>query len=37
MYYNQQSINLFRAWYDSQLASTVNVQYLQYIFAIYKY
>ena len=28
-YYNQQSINLFLAWYDSQPVCTVNVQYLQ--------
>ena len=37
MPYNQQSINLFRAWYGSQPVSTINVQYLQQIFAIYNY
>ena len=37
MYYNQQSINLFLASYDSQPICTVNVKHLQYIFAIYKY
>ena len=29
MYYNQQSVNLFLAWYDSQPICTVNLQYLQ--------
>ena len=28
-YNNQQPINLFLAWYDSQPVSTINVQYLQ--------
>ena len=38
VYYNQQSISLFLAWYDSsQPVFTVNVQYLPQIFAIYKY
>ena len=37
MYYNQESIDLFIAWYDSQPVGRVNVQYLQLIFAICKY
>ena len=37
MYCIQQSINLFLASYGSQSVCTVNVQYLQYIFAIFKY
>ena len=32
MYYNQESIDLFLAWYDSQSVCTANVQYLQQIF-----
>ena len=36
MYYNQDTINLFLPRYDSKPVCTVNVQYLQYIFAICK-
>ena len=28
MYYNQESINLFVAWYDTQPVCTVNAKYL---------
>ena len=37
MFYKQQSINLFLAWYESQPVCSVHVQFLQQIFAIYKY